>query len=57
MNNQKLIIYDYIDLFNILNELNNDLNFALNNYQAKFEIDPTFTDNYISSKWVEILCD
>ncbi|MAC46478.1 MAG: hypothetical protein CMI12_06460 [Oceanospirillum sp.] len=37
--------------------INNDLNFALNNYQAKFEIDPTFTDNYISSKWVEILCD
>jgi len=29
MNYQKLIIYDYIDLFNILNELKNELNFEI----------------------------
>jgi DNA-binding response OmpR family regulator len=29
MNSQKLIIYDYIELFNILNELKNDLNIKI----------------------------
>ena len=29
MNFQKLIIYDYDNLFNILNELNNELNFEI----------------------------
>ena len=29
MNFQKLIIYDYANLFNILNELNNELNFEI----------------------------
>ena len=29
MNYQKLIIYDYIELFDILNELKNELNFEV----------------------------
>ena len=29
MNSQKLIIYDYIELFNILNELKNELNIEI----------------------------
>ena len=35
MNYQKLIIYDYIDLFNILNELKNELNFEILEFSKK----------------------
>ena len=35
MNYQKLIIYDHIDLFNILNELKNELNFEILEFSKK----------------------
>ena len=35
MNYQKLIIYDYIDLFNILNELKNELKFEILEFSKK----------------------
>ena len=35
MQNQKLIIYDNIDLFNILNELKNELNFEILEFSKK----------------------
>ena len=35
MNYQKLIIYDHVDLFDILNELKNELNFEILAFSKK----------------------
>ena len=44
MNNQNLIIYDFIELFSILNEIKNNLNFKLLNISKK-ELNDLKLDN------------
>ena len=48
MNFQKLIIYDFIDLFNILNELKNELNIEILKI-SKDDLSNLLSKNYKSN--------